>query len=1313
MGTPLNVEGFRHKLANMNSTQDSVQTMALWVVHHRSHFKQIVEVWIQSLRDATKESHRLTLMYLANDVIQNSRRKGVSVFKDGFAGVLEEAASLCRDESIRKSVLRIITIWEERNIFDSEFCEKLLAASVSSQSIKPKVDAKFLATFNPADVPSAIENLTQFEGEVELRRNQLNNMNVDVASIESIAKLKDRAGGKRFSEQFEDGACKLEEYVKSLRKEVEMRKELLELLKKSEIFYDAQFSEAKIVTNAYKNFSTRVSILKKRLEEYKKHLPTKGSSPIPSPSVDAPSPGATPPEDPEADKVDVEDMEVSDEEDGVQRGSIMAVSTASTKRAVPKTTRKLPPPPGNLDSLAKLTGASFLTGGLSFNKPGSATDTPSPTGSNNSAPSPENSPSESSLTAEEPPVKTESPPQTIPIVPVVGQQEDDDSDTDTALYGPDAMPTPLVPYTDQADDPVKEENPPEESRDGSTPLRDEVQTSSNLQKVVNEATANPIAFLSKIIHSTKTSTTSGSGPSHSFISSLSMLTKSVQSAVAKENISPSKEQEEKPEDTSRKKDPLKESKRQVSEEKTVPSSKSLTHPFGLGQFLANLSGGNNTNNEENESDDNEVDLKGKENNNKTIPSYSHTSERSAFGNVSEAASPELNTGIGVSTSQQFVNTTTTTSTTLTSASSNPTPVPLPVPPPVPPPNERSHTLPELPPGPPPGPPPPNARRGPLRSFDKSEEDQSYEAPPDTPTSEPSVIMYEMEPDDVETEQTSYEDQYNSAYELQGPPFSNFQVRSFNKSASEQQQIPTFSNFQEGKFSNPGVEHQVPPFSSVGTFNRLTENEPVTSFSSIQGEIYNKAGTEEQANFYPNIQGDNFTKQETEQQVTPFSNVQGGNFVETQSEPQVTPFHNVQVGNFIKQDTQPQSNLFPTVQGDNYMERGTEQQVTPFPNVQGGSFPKQDIEPQVTPFSNLHGGNFPKQDIEPQVTPFSSVQGVNFTKPDMEQQSRPFANVQGDNFLKPNAEQPINSFTSTQGGNYTNVSAEQPITSYSNAQGGNFLKPEVEQQTAPYTSISAGNFPKSNVYSHSQSYSNVPIESRYSTSPISDFFATPPVSIPETSYNVPPPIHQDPSMQPERVPTSPNDIGFGTQMQPERVPMQPEQVPTSPNDIGFGTQMHSEGDISHVGNEQHSYSQDLQSPPADVTSPISVIGGGTQYPYPPSSEPTSPTSSPPVVESRGYSPTVTIPVLGQTSSPWSPPIRGTIRNDQDLYRNSQPSAYPYNNYNRQPYTGSSFRRGSFPSERSPYVRPYRPRGRGNWYGDMPRRHYPRSRPFNYR
>lgn len=39
---------------------------------------------------------KLTYMYLANDVIQNSKRKGTTVFVDAFKNVLEDAAALCQ-----------------------------------------------------------------------------------------------------------------------------------------------------------------------------------------------------------------------------------------------------------------------------------------------------------------------------------------------------------------------------------------------------------------------------------------------------------------------------------------------------------------------------------------------------------------------------------------------------------------------------------------------------------------------------------------------------------------------------------------------------------------------------------------------------------------------------------------------------------------------------------------------------------------------------------------------------------------------------------------------------------------------------------------------------------------------------------------------------------------------------------------------------------------------------------------------------------------------------------------------------------------
>ncbi|XP_022110340.1 regulation of nuclear pre-mRNA domain-containing protein 2-like [Acanthaster planci] len=328
----LNVESLKRKFQALNNTQDSIQTLSLWIIHHKNHYRQIIELWMEHLKEA-KAPMRLVLFYLANDIIQNSKRKGATVFLDSFAEVLEEAATFSREDAIREKVLRIFKIWGERSIYSVDFCDKLQKATVSQKpaKAKPRPDTKLLVDFNHEEVPQVIEQLARFEGEVELKYRQLNMLNVDVASTETIMQLKDRAGGKRFSQQFEDSAIKLEDYVNSLTKEVELRRKLFDLLQKSEIFYEAQFGEAKIVANAYKNFGMRVASLKKRLEEHKALLPD-SFSPIPSPTMDAPSPGATPPRDPNADSIEVEDMELSDEEEDRKRGTIIAAPPVATRR---------------------------------------------------------------------------------------------------------------------------------------------------------------------------------------------------------------------------------------------------------------------------------------------------------------------------------------------------------------------------------------------------------------------------------------------------------------------------------------------------------------------------------------------------------------------------------------------------------------------------------------------------------------------------------------------------------------------------------------------------------------------------------------------------------------------------------------------------------------------------------------------------------------------------------------------------------------------------------------------------------------------
>ena len=38
------------KLTDLNASQQSIQTLSLWLIHHRKHSKTIVDVWLKELK---------------------------------------------------------------------------------------------------------------------------------------------------------------------------------------------------------------------------------------------------------------------------------------------------------------------------------------------------------------------------------------------------------------------------------------------------------------------------------------------------------------------------------------------------------------------------------------------------------------------------------------------------------------------------------------------------------------------------------------------------------------------------------------------------------------------------------------------------------------------------------------------------------------------------------------------------------------------------------------------------------------------------------------------------------------------------------------------------------------------------------------------------------------------------------------------------------------------------------------------------------------------------------------------------------------
>jgi len=337
MASSLNEESVEKKLKTVNNTQDSIQSLSLWIIHHKTNHDKIVELWLKVLKKTVHPSHRLTLLYLCNDVIQNCKKKKAFIYNATFKEHLPEAAALVRDMSIKGKVERIFNIWEDRGVFDGAFVKSLLSIlnGKSAKHIKKKrhqeddnapisppgtpyvpspkqssadlhndnmterdaeESARILAEFKPHEMIDQITAFQKEKTEIEIKAGQLSHLKLDAASIENIKRLKDRQHGSDFSNHFDEACTKLEDVVKRQTKLMKDQKEMLDTLQTSETFYEEQYREAKIVANAYKNFGARINNMKKRLDELKKTFP-EPESPVPSPDVNAPSPGNTPPHD--------------------------------------------------------------------------------------------------------------------------------------------------------------------------------------------------------------------------------------------------------------------------------------------------------------------------------------------------------------------------------------------------------------------------------------------------------------------------------------------------------------------------------------------------------------------------------------------------------------------------------------------------------------------------------------------------------------------------------------------------------------------------------------------------------------------------------------------------------------------------------------------------------------------------------------------------------------------------------------------------------------------------------------------------------
>ncbi|EKG15188.1 RNA polymerase II large subunit CTD [Macrophomina phaseolina MS6] len=108
------------KLSALNETQEGIVTVAQWIMFHRRHADRTAQLWMQRLKESAPNK-RLSLIYLANEVVQQSKARKKAEFVNAFSPIIAECTAVAYKGApydIQQKLRRVIEVWRQRVIFD-------------------------------------------------------------------------------------------------------------------------------------------------------------------------------------------------------------------------------------------------------------------------------------------------------------------------------------------------------------------------------------------------------------------------------------------------------------------------------------------------------------------------------------------------------------------------------------------------------------------------------------------------------------------------------------------------------------------------------------------------------------------------------------------------------------------------------------------------------------------------------------------------------------------------------------------------------------------------------------------------------------------------------------------------------------------------------------------------------------------------------------------------------------------------------------------------------------------------------------------
>eukprot|EP00882_Tetradesmus_deserticola_P019056 GHRQ01020501.1.p1 GENE.GHRQ01020501.1~~GHRQ01020501.1.p1 ORF type:complete len:167 (+),score=64.54 GHRQ01020501.1:104-604(+) len=136
-------DGLTQKLQRLSQSQQSIESVSSFCIFYSKDARGVVQIWEQEFYKAQPE-RKLALLYLANHILQEGRKKGM-VFQEEFFKVLPKSIhhmAKHSDDKAKRSLTRIVTVWEERRVFGNRHIKSFRDALGLPASAAAAADAK-------------------------------------------------------------------------------------------------------------------------------------------------------------------------------------------------------------------------------------------------------------------------------------------------------------------------------------------------------------------------------------------------------------------------------------------------------------------------------------------------------------------------------------------------------------------------------------------------------------------------------------------------------------------------------------------------------------------------------------------------------------------------------------------------------------------------------------------------------------------------------------------------------------------------------------------------------------------------------------------------------------------------------------------------------------------------------------------------------------------------------------------------------------------------------------------------------------------